>query len=212
MRTWSRIRPQIDYFVEIDGQPHDLEGILEDLAAADEEDVRFFTDPRGDMFIAQGVLTSLGGREYGCSKGPNFDAFRNTMKSLLVKATAEQNSAVLSQWSEGYSAGRMASAGTYTAEDHLSDIDSVFDQIAPEMARRDAYEARRAAQSEDERDPPYTVPKKLVSSFWKVAWAVPRLRLTHSLDGSGMGEVTLEEMIERLNAEIDKTHAGWSWP
>ena len=213
MRTWSKPRQEIDFFVEIDGQTHDLEGILEDLDAAHNDDVRFHADPRGNMFLAQGVLTSLGGREYACSKGPNFDAFRKKMTMLLILARAEHGTVVLSDWVQGYVTGRKASeAYPYTAEEHLRDVAEVMDQIAPEMDRRAAYEARRLTQPEDDRDPPYTPPKKLVSAFWKVSYAVPRLRLTHSLDGSGMGNVTLEEMVERLMVEIAKTHAGWSWP
>lgn len=213
MRTWAEPRREIDFMVEIDGKPYNLEDLLEDLNGAAREDVRFYQgDVHSDLMLRMEALTSLGGRDYPCTLGPKFESFRISIRKLLAQARADQGRVVLSDWTQGYMAGRTAHEATYTAEEHLSDVVAVLDQIAPEMARRDAYEARRAAQPEDERDPPYTAPKKLVSAFWKVSYAVPRLRLTHSLDGSGIGDVTLEDMLERLTAEVTKTNEGWSWP
>lgn len=213
MKVTKRERREIDFLVEIGGKTYNLADLLEDLNGAADEDVRFYPDgPHSQLMLDVGALTSLGGREYPCSLGPQFGSFRIAIRKLLREAEDSHTDVELSQWVQGYMTGRKASAGSYTAEEHLADVTAVLARIPPEKERRTAYDARRDAQPEDERDPPYTTPKKLVSDFWKAAWAVPRLRLTHSLDGSGIGDVTLEEMETRLTEEFDKTNAGWSWP
>jgi hypothetical protein len=209
MNVTSRERRVADYFIEIDGKSYDLEGIIEDLTAVQDGDVRFHADPRGTMYLEQEVLSSLGGREYPCSQGPKFEKFLSAMKALLIQGKIAHHNVKLSEWVNGYTAGRKASMATYTVEEHRADVQMVLSRLPAEKERAALYEARMEVG-----DPPYQTSKPILSDFWKVAVSVPRARLPSAcLDGSGMGQVTVEEIETRLLAEIEMLDRGeWSWP
>jgi len=82
-----RERTEHDLLIMIDGIEFDVEALRELLGEVDAGNVTVNNDSTGKMLLKMEVLESLGNQRWyaEAKKGPNFDAFKQTLDDLLKK-------------------------------------------------------------------------------------------------------------------------------
>jgi hypothetical protein len=85
----ARVRERVvhDLLIVIDGIEFDVEDLRHLLDEVESDDVVVHSDSTGEMLVKNGVLETLGYQRLmaAATKGPNFEAFKQSLDDLLKK-------------------------------------------------------------------------------------------------------------------------------